>query len=83
MDFKCKCHNSGTNCFTGNCSVCGMSKAVSIVDVMKPAQLRNNLLMEVLNTERYNCTYDGMVLENDGEYVLLDDILKIFGGEKI
>jgi len=26
MEFKCTCHNSGTNSFTGACSNCGMSK---------------------------------------------------------
>lgn len=26
MNFKCTCHNSGTNSFTGKCSNCGMTK---------------------------------------------------------
>lgn len=79
MEFKCNCHNSGTNCFTGMCSSCGMPKTQSLTDVMKPSQFKNSLLLEVLSTERYQATYDGMVLDSDGEYVKLDDVLKIFG----
>ena len=26
MEFKCTCHNSGTNSFSGKCSNCGMTK---------------------------------------------------------
>lgn len=26
MEFKCNCHNSGTNSFTGHCDRCGMIK---------------------------------------------------------
>ena len=27
MEFKCNCHNSGTNSYTGKCSNCGMIKS--------------------------------------------------------
>ena len=29
MEFRCTCHNSGTNSFTGKCSNCGMTKPSS------------------------------------------------------
>jgi len=33
MEFKCTCHNSGTNSFSGKCSNCGMTKPSKGVNV--------------------------------------------------
>lgn len=39
MKSKCTCFNSKTNCFTGGCSICGMSKNSaqnSLVQIEQP-----------------------------------------------
>ena len=93
MEFKCNCTNSGTNCFTGACNICGMSKSLpqeSITEKMKELQLINNLKLAVLSLQRYENSFgEGfgscwgeMVDSEDGEWVRLEDVLALFSAKK-
>jgi hypothetical protein len=72
MEFKCNCTNSGTNCFTGACSVCGMSKnspQESITEKMKELQLINNLKLAVLALPKQHLDIEPKFLLN-AEFLL-------------
>jgi len=85
MEFKCNCTNSGTNCFTGACSVCGMSKnspQESITEKMKELQLINNLKLAVLALPKYRNEWGYIVENSNGDYLKLEDVLALFSPKK-
>ena len=53
----------------------------SLVDKMQVPQLLNNMKSYILSLQRYRDEW-GYIVENDnGEYIKLEDVLKLFGAE--
>ena len=80
MEFKCSCHGSGVNSFTGKCGRCGMTKE-STIEKMKIPTLINNLKISILSLDRYSEVYErgtGVLENKDGEYVKLEEVLNLF-----
>ena len=94
MEFRCTCHNSGTNSFTGKCSNCGMTKPSS------GTIITNNCSIEQYKTIHENdarlfpkletrasiiAEFKNKILQLSvydtaefGEVVILEDILNLF-----
>lgn len=89
MEFKCSCHGSGINCFTGKCDRCGLTKE-STIEKMQIPTLINNLKLSILHLPKYNSTYGSggldcwgeMEEDKDGEYIKLEDVLNLFSAKK-
>ena len=96
MDFKCTCHNSGTNSFTGHCARCGMEKPlngtiinINTIGIEKPDtwfDVFNNVEALVNSLQRYTPEpkndWVEMVKYKEGEYVKIEDVLTLFGAKK-
>lgn len=62
----------------------------SLVDKMQVTQLLNNMKSYILSLQRYYCescqssfgNYSDMTESEEGEYVKIEDVLKLFGAEK-
>jgi hypothetical protein len=72
MEFKCNCTNSGTNCFTGACNICGISKE-KFKTIHENKALMNAFiepqptLIEILNNlENYVLSLPKIVYKSDG-----------------
>lgn len=97
MEFRCNCHNSGTNSFTGKCSNCGMTKPSNGTIITNSSTVEINpysieqqvkeriqyLRLQVLKLEKYQPTFEGLMDESEeyGEYVKIEDILNLFSAQ--
>lgn len=93
MEFKCNCHNSGTNSFTGKCDRCGMTKPSQGVYTSSDSgnysakefeyKEEDYWIKQINNLQRYDIhVYDYIIEDKDGEYIKLEDVLKLFSAQK-
>lgn len=97
MEFKCTCHNSGTNSFTGKCDRCGMTKpsqGVTISNSSEPYrtihQNKSELEQFYIKAEKLNVTYlsdifsiiEKLIKDNSDDSELGSKVRQLFSAEK-
>lgn len=72
MEFKCTCHNSGTNSFTGKCSNCGMTKLSQGVTISNSSEPYKTIHQNKSELEQFWIFDAGMI---DGRILTPEELL--------
>lgn len=81
MEFKCNCHNSGINGFTGKCGRCGMTKqsqGVSTSNTSTPYKTIHENKNDLEQFWIFNTTHKDCKKLTEEELVELEETKKIF-----